>query len=78
MEDELLKINRLVASKTNLLIEQKNFNLNLENDLKEKAKDFERIKEERNSIMLELNETCIKYDIQIEELKNEVFFVLNF
>lgn len=78
MEDELLKINRLVASKTNLLIEQKNFNLNLENDLKEKAKNFERIKEERNSIMLELNETCIKYDIQIEELKNEVFFVFNF
>lgn len=66
----------MITSNSNLLIEQKNLNLNLENDLKENAKKFQLIHEERNTVMLELNELKITYDVRVEELKNEVSFKL--
>lgn len=66
----------MITSNSNLLIEQKNLNLNLENDLKENAKKFQLIHEERNTVMLELNELKISYDVRVEELKNEVAFKL--
>lgn len=62
----------MAASNSNQLIEQKSANLNLEALLKEKTNMIQKIKEERNALSLELNENIIKYDIQIEELKNEV------
>lgn len=66
----------MITSNSNLLIEQKNLNLNLENDLKENAKKFQLIHEERNTVKLELNELKISYDVRVEELKNEVAFKL--